>query len=72
MVHSATGQNAEGQLGDGTNDNRSMPVQVVDGGGNACHGVSKISAGFKHSVFQKNDGTVWSMGWNLWTAWKWI
>ena len=61
----ATGQNAEGQLGDGTNDNRSMPVQVVDGGGNAYHGVSKISAGFKHSVFQKNDGTVWSMGWNF-------
>ena len=61
----ATGKNAEGQLGDGTFVDRSMPVQVLDGSGNPYLGVSKISASFNHSVFLKNDGTVWSMGTNF-------
>src|SRR2546429_155335 len=26
--------------------------------------VSKIAAGYRHSLFQKSDGSLWGMGWN--------
>lgn len=48
-----------GMLGDGTQTNRKIPVQV--------HGLTNmvaISGGASFSLFLKNDGTVWSCGSN--------
>ena len=42
----ATGQNSEGQLGDGSNVNKSNPVQVSDSSGNAFSNVAAIAAGY--------------------------
>ena len=51
-------------LGDGTTTNRSNPVQVVDDSGNPLSGVVGISAGYTHTVYLKEDGTVWAVGSN--------
>ncbi|MBF0539651.1 MAG: hypothetical protein HQL03_15520, partial [Nitrospirae bacterium] len=55
----AWGWNGEGQLGDGTTTNRSLPVQV-----NGLSGVTAIAAGSHYSVALKGDGTVWAWGYN--------
>jgi alpha-tubulin suppressor-like RCC1 family protein len=57
----ATGDNIEGQLGDGTVTQRWEPVQV-----SSLSGITAIAAGWVHSLFLKNDGTVWSCGSNYW------
>jgi hypothetical protein len=44
-------------LGDGTNTNRLTPIQV-----SSLSGITAISAGDYHSLFLKNDGTVWGTG----------
>jgi alpha-tubulin suppressor-like RCC1 family protein len=55
----AWGLNNYGQLGDGTYDNKSIPVQI---------GIEtdwqKISAGNNHNLVIKNDGSLWSWGQN--------
>ena len=51
------GQNAYGMLGDGTNSNRSSPVQTITGGSNW----SQIACGY-HMVAVKTDGTLWCWG----------
>ena len=60
----AAGYNGVGTLGNGTYNNTSTPVQVVDASGNPLNGVAKISVGVDHSVFLKGDGTVWAVGYN--------
>jgi hypothetical protein len=58
----ATGFNVHGQLGDGTfgfGAEKSTPVQV-----SGLSDVSAVAAGFLHSLFLKNDGTVWATGSN--------
>ncbi len=52
----AMGNNAYGQLGDGTYNNTNQPVQIVAGN------VTAIAAGDQHSLFLKNDGSLWAMG----------
>ena len=54
----AMGNNVSGQLGDGTNIDKSSPVLVVDGN------VTITTAGFSHSLFIKQDGSLWGMGAN--------
>jgi alpha-tubulin suppressor-like RCC1 family protein len=49
-----------GQLGNGNDAFHTRPVQ-----GAALSGVKAIAAGGYHSVALKNDGTVWSSGWNV-------
>jgi alpha-tubulin suppressor-like RCC1 family protein len=53
----AWGENSSRQLGDGTNANRSSPVQI-----GALTTWSKISAGGTHSLAIKRDGTLWAWG----------
>lgn len=51
----ASGYNLDGQLGDGTYVNRSLPVPITTG-------VASVSAGVQHTLFVKTDGTLWGMG----------
>jgi len=63
----AWGANSSGQLGDGTNTQRSTPVCLT-----LPTGVSAIAAGAQHSLALKTDGaasgTVWAWGYNFWGA----
>ena len=47
-----------GQLGMGDNNTHTTPVEIVP------TGVRQVSAGQRHSLFIKNDGSVWGMGSN--------
>ena len=60
----ATGRNDHGQLGDGTNFDRTSSVPVLDSGGSPFSDVTAISAGAFHSLFLKSDGSVWATGEN--------
>jgi alpha-tubulin suppressor-like RCC1 family protein len=51
----ATGYNSSGQLGDGTTQDKVLPVLVMSG-------VASVSAGREHTVILKTDGTVWATG----------
>ncbi|HRG59250.1 MAG TPA: T9SS type A sorting domain-containing protein [Bacteroidia bacterium] len=53
------GRNSEGQLGDGTNNNSNVPLQV-----SGISNVIAISGGEYHTLAIKDDGTVWAWGKN--------
>ncbi len=55
------GKNGSGQLGDGTNTNRSTPTDVVG----LSSGVIAIATGFEHSCALMRDGAVKCWGLNL-------
>ena len=54
------GENARGELGDGTTTCRTSPGTVAGGGTNWC----AISAGYRISAGIKTDGTLWTWGGN--------
>jgi alpha-tubulin suppressor-like RCC1 family protein len=55
----AWGRNAWGELGDGTTEKRSTPVQV-----RGLTNVQTIAAGGDHSFAVLTDGSVWAWGLN--------
>jgi len=55
----AWGDNAFGQLGDGTTTQRNTPVQL-----SGFSDVQTIAGGFYHSLALKRDGTLWAWGRN--------
>jgi alpha-tubulin suppressor-like RCC1 family protein len=57
----AWGYNAEGELGNGTTTNSSIPLQV-----SGLSGVIAIAGGAYHSLALKSDGTAWAWGYNAW------
>jgi rubredoxin len=59
------GQNADGQLGDGTIIHRSSPVQTVAGGTNW----REVSAQYFYCKSIKTDGTLWAWGFNSTSGW---
>jgi len=62
----AWGDNAVGQLGDGSANASSTPVQVVDSGGTGgLTDVIAVAVGAQHSVALKADRTVWAWGANI-------
>ena len=64
----AWGYNSSGELGDGTGvpgADSDVPVQVLgEGGSGFLTGITQIAAGQHHCVALRNDGTVWTWGWN--------
>ena len=54
----ATGRNHDGQLGDGTRDDKRSFVKVMNSGG------AQLAAGGYHSLVRKQDGSVYATGWN--------
>lgn len=57
----AWGVNGFGELGDGTTTDKLIPVQSTSLSGV----VTSVSAGHYSSYAVKNDGTMWSWGWNV-------
>jgi len=53
----AWGGNHYGQLGDGTNVNRGIPINILES-------VAYIAAGYGHSLAIKTDGSLWAWGEN--------
>ena len=60
------GDNAAGQLGDGTATDSKNPVSVLASAGTTLTGVVSISAGYSHTCVVMSDGTARCWGYNAW------
>jgi hypothetical protein len=61
------GDNAYGQLGEGNNNNPvypSVPVEIFSANNLSIPGVAAIATGTNHSLYVRNDGSLWAMGYN--------
>ena len=63
-VYGASGYNGYGQFGDGTETNQSLPKQMQNEDGSILYGVKEVAAGEHFTYIIKEDGTVWSTGYN--------
>jgi alpha-tubulin suppressor-like RCC1 family protein len=55
----AWGGNLNGQIGDGTTEDRYSPVQI------GTNEWKQVSAGYNHSLAIKTDGSLWAWGFNI-------
>jgi alpha-tubulin suppressor-like RCC1 family protein len=63
------GYNYDGQLGDGTTDDRYTPVQVKGPEGvGMLVDITAIAVGYAHTIALKNDETAWTWGGNHYGA----
>ena len=60
----AVGYNGNGQLGDGTTVQQTIPVQVKTGNSAFLTSVVQVSCGANHTVFLRSDGSVYAVGTN--------
>ena len=60
----AWGGNKEGRVGNGTTDNQLSPVNVSGPATGNLTSITHITAGNRHSLALKSDGTVYAWGWN--------
>jgi alpha-tubulin suppressor-like RCC1 family protein len=58
----ALGYNGYGELGDGGYSQTAIPQQIFPTPLPPGSAVTKISAGYEHSLFLKSDGSLWAMG----------
>ena len=58
----AWGRNTQGQLGDGSEEDRAAPVAVVDGDGVPLQGIVAIAAGYEHALALHSDGQLYAWG----------
>ena len=59
------GLNSYGQLGNGTINSSNRPLEIVPSGVTAiAAGGDGGSPGYGHTLFLKNDGSLWAMGYN--------
>jgi len=61
----AWGNNANGQLGNGTTVNSFIPVQMLKTGGTPLTNVTRISAGLQHGLAMDSNDNVWALGYNI-------
>jgi alpha-tubulin suppressor-like RCC1 family protein len=61
----ALGYDAYGELGDGGKSQTAIPEQIFPAPLPPGSAVTKISAGYEHSLFIRSDGSLWAMGFNL-------
>lgn len=61
----AWGNNANGQLGNGTTVSSFSPVQVKIDAGSFLTGVVQVTAGIEHGLARLDNGTVWAWGYNF-------
>jgi alpha-tubulin suppressor-like RCC1 family protein len=61
----AMGYNLYGELGDGGFSETAIPEQIFPTPMPPGTGVTKIAAGYEHSLFVKSDGSLWAMGFNI-------
>jgi alpha-tubulin suppressor-like RCC1 family protein len=58
----AVGYNGYGELGDGSFKETVIPEQIFPAPLPPGSTVTKISAGYEHSLFVRSDGSLWAMG----------